>query len=108
MPVEDCPECQKLMDEWKTATVSLRGMRRSAMVWDYGGQKQLVDQKLSAYKEHRAIAHAAEDGSPVALPAQMTRQPFRLPVVSRRAWRNLVVGLAVVTVVLLALFLPTV
>jgi hypothetical protein len=103
----DCSVCQQLSAEWRSATETLRRMKRSAIVWEYGAQTRLVEERYAAYAAHQASAHVdAEthsDELAKGTPRPMhIRQRRRLP---RSVLINGSIALAVLALVVVLLFL---
>ena len=106
----DCPQCQRLRADWSAANATLRQLRRSALVWDYGPQTAKVAQCRAAYLAHRATAHpgaADDDEEAAALAPARTRLPGS-PARRRALARNVALAMAVVALVLVLAFLHSV
>lgn len=101
----DCPTCQQLTEDVRGAEATLTRMRRSAMVWDYRGQIQVVDERHAALTEHRVNAHPSETDNDHATAPRAARPPRWTAETRRRVVINVVVGGAVGALVLVTYFL---
>jgi hypothetical protein len=98
--VQDCADCQQLIDEWKGANDTLRRMRRSALVFDYSGQTTVVDEKRRHYLDHQRRAHPLDPHDELGPPWQDARNGTRLESLRHAAPK---VGIAAGVAVLIAL-----
>ena len=97
----DCQRCRELSDEWTHAAATLRGMKRSVIVWEYSAQSRLIEDRYAAYAAHRSSAHAdapAPEGAP-----QPVGRTKRRPV-PRAVRTNIAVAIAVLALLVLLLF----
>lgn len=106
--MEECATCQHLLDEWKSENATLRQMRRSALVWDYGSQVRIVEQKKGAYVGHRTEAHPEQHEDEPRMPRQFIPKRRNARILRRSVLRNVGMGAAVVGLILLVVLLHTV
>lgn len=108
MTEKGCPICHRLREDWNDATTTLRQMRRSVVVWDYGPQMKLVDEKRLRYEEHRASAHPDDAPPEPSAPARAARRSHRVHPLRRVGRAKVAIAAAVIGLILLTVFLHSV
>jgi hypothetical protein len=83
-------------------------MRRSAVVWDYGPQMKVVNEKRQRYEEHRAGAHPDEAPPEPAPPPRPARRSLGIRLVRRSGRARIVIAAGLIALILLAIFLHSV
>ncbi|MGO8864134.1 MAG: hypothetical protein ACLQRH_25690 [Acidimicrobiales bacterium] len=108
MTAKDCPTCHQLLQDWNGATTTLRQMRRSAVVWDYGPQMKTVEEKRLRYVEHQASAHPDEAPGEALPPPRSARRSHRTHLLRRVDRTRAAIAVAAIALILLAIFLHSV
>jgi len=103
--VEGCPTCRQLSEDWNGASRTISEMRRSAIVWDYGPQRTIVEHTRALYAAHLADAHHEDGPTEPASAARATRGSGAVGVLRRVGTAKLAVGCAVIALVVIAIFL---
>jgi hypothetical protein len=100
-----CPTCHQLLQDWNGATTTLRQMRRSVVVWDYGPQERIVEGTRVRYAEHQASAHADEAPDQPLPPPRPARRSHPTHLVRRFGRARILIASAAIALILLATLL---